>query len=275
LSPPTRNCASRCSPCRRWRCCTAAPRYGPGPVTSPAAATKHSLWSLARRWHDLDAEIRNRQKLLAELTTALVPQLVDAFGIGPDTAPELLIVAGDNIDRVRSEPAWARLCGVAPDPASSGITTRHRLNRGGHRQANAALYRSVNCPHATPPAHPRLRRPTHLRGQDQGRNHPLPQEASGPRDLGAAKTTSRTTTVPPGGPLDGYRSVNGLAESFFATLDTELFLHEHGGRFDTHHQARLAIFDWMEAFYNRRRRHSALGHLSPEAFEQQHLTAAA
>src|SRR4051794_35039171 len=57
--------------------------------------------------------------------------------------PELLIVAGDNIDRVRSEAAWARLCGVAPVPASSGLTTRHRLNRGGHRQANAALYRAV------------------------------------------------------------------------------------------------------------------------------------
>jgi putative transposase len=68
---------------------------------------------------------------------------------------------------------------------------------------------------------------------------------------------------------------NGLAESFFATLETELFVHEHGGRFHTHHQARLAIFDWIEAFYNRRRRHCALGHLSPEAFEQQHLTAAA
>lgn len=60
-----------------------------------------------------------------------------------DTAAEMLIVAGDNIDRVRSEPAWARLCGVAPIPASSGMTNRHRLNRGGHRQANAALYRAV------------------------------------------------------------------------------------------------------------------------------------
>lgn len=55
----------------------------------------------------------------------------------------MLIVAGDNPDRVRSEAAFARLCGVAPIPASSGMTTRHRLNRGGHRQANAALYRVV------------------------------------------------------------------------------------------------------------------------------------
>jgi len=115
----------------------------PGLVDDVAAASKHALRALARRWLQLDAEIKEHQKLLTELTTALTPQLVDAFGIGPDTAAELLIVAGDNIDRVRSEAAWARLCGVAPIPASSGMTTRHRLNRGGHRQANAALYRSV------------------------------------------------------------------------------------------------------------------------------------
>ena len=63
--------------------------------------------------------------------------------IGPGTAAELLIVTGDNISRIRSEAAWAGLCGVAPIPASSGITAGHRLNRGGHRQANAALYRTV------------------------------------------------------------------------------------------------------------------------------------
>ena len=81
--------------------------------------------------------------MLAKLTGELVPELVAAFGIGPDVAAEMLIVAGDNPDRVRSEPAFARLCGVAPIPASSGMTTRHRLNRGGHRQANSALYRTV------------------------------------------------------------------------------------------------------------------------------------
>jgi hypothetical protein len=81
--------------------------------------------------------------LLEQLNRQVAPQLVDAFGIGADTAAEVLIVAGDNPDRVRTEAAWARLCGVAPIPASSGTTTRHRLNRGGHRQANAALYRVV------------------------------------------------------------------------------------------------------------------------------------
>lgn len=115
----------------------------PGDVSSLTAATKHTLRAIARRWQHLDDEIKGHEKLLGDLTNQLVPHLVAAFGIGPDTAAEMLIVAGDNIDRVRSEPAWARLCGVAPIPASSGMTTRHRLNRGGHRQANAALYRAV------------------------------------------------------------------------------------------------------------------------------------
>jgi transposase len=95
------------------------------------------------RPEQLNDEIKTHETLLGELTGNLVPQLVAAFGVGPDTAAELLIVAGDNISRVRSEAAWARLCGVAPIPASSGMTNRHRLNRGGHRQANAALYRAV------------------------------------------------------------------------------------------------------------------------------------
>jgi hypothetical protein len=115
----------------------------PSRVTTVAAATKHALRAIARRWQHLDAEIRAHESLLADLTTALVPDLVAAFGVGPDTAAEMVIVAGDNPDRVRSEPAWAKLCGVAPIPASSGMTTRHRLNRGGHRQANSALYRVV------------------------------------------------------------------------------------------------------------------------------------
>lgn len=115
----------------------------PGELTTVEAATKHTLRSIARRWEHLNDEIATHEKLLGELTTQLAPKLTAAFGVGADTAAEMLIVAGDNPQRVRSEPAWARLCGVAPIPASSGMTTRHRLNRGGHRQANAALYRTV------------------------------------------------------------------------------------------------------------------------------------
>ena len=72
------------------------------------------------------------------------PGLPGLYGIGPDTAAMLLIAAGDNPGRLRSEAAWAHLCAVAPIPASSGKTqNRHRLNRGGDRQANHALWRIV------------------------------------------------------------------------------------------------------------------------------------
>jgi len=115
----------------------------PGPVTDPTTAAKHTLRAIARRWLALDAEIKTHEHVLNQLTTELVPDLVAAFGIGADVPAEMLIVAGDNPERIKSEPAFARLCGVAPIPASSDMTTRHRLNAGGHRQANAALYRAV------------------------------------------------------------------------------------------------------------------------------------
>lgn len=115
----------------------------PGQVTTISASTKHTLRSIARRWQHLNAEVAEHEKILAGLTSQVAPQLAAAFAVGPDTAAEMLIVAGDDPERVRSEAAFAKLCGVAPIPASSGMTTRHRLNRGGHRQANAALYRVV------------------------------------------------------------------------------------------------------------------------------------
>lgn len=115
----------------------------PGELETPLSSSKHVLRALARRWRDLNAEIQEHTKILEGLTRRVAPQLVDAFGVGPDSAAEVLIVAGDNPRRIRSEAAWARLCGVAPVPASSGKTGRHRLNRGGHRQANSALYRIV------------------------------------------------------------------------------------------------------------------------------------
>lgn len=114
-----------------------------GPVESTTASTKHTLRALARRWLELAAEIADHDRVLDQLTRAAPPSLRDAFGIGADTAAEMLIVFGDNPERIHSEAAFAKLCGVAPIPASSGKTNRHRLSRGGHRQANSALYRVV------------------------------------------------------------------------------------------------------------------------------------
>ena len=89
-------------------------------------------------------EIDDHDRHLDRLTTETAPTLRDGLGIGTDTAAEVLIIFGDNPDRIRSEAAFAKLCGACPIPASSGMTTgRHRLFRGGHRQANAALFRCV------------------------------------------------------------------------------------------------------------------------------------
>jgi transposase len=109
-------------------------------VSTPAAATRHAVRALAQRWRVLSIEITGHDEVLDALTAAAVPNLRGAFGIGPDAAAEMLIVAGDNPTRIRSEAAFAKLCGACPIPASSGVTNRHRLFRGGHRQANAALY---------------------------------------------------------------------------------------------------------------------------------------
>lgn len=111
----------------------------------PVEATKYALHVLAGRNARLTAEIADLDPRLAALVRAINPALLDLNGVGVDVAGQLLVTAGGNPDRVRTEPAFAMLCGVAPLPASSGRTRRHRLNRGGDRQANAALYRITLC----------------------------------------------------------------------------------------------------------------------------------
>jgi len=113
----------------------------PGSLTTPTAAAKHALRSLARRHQQLGAERDDLAAQLDVLTATTAPMLRATFGIGVDTAAALLVAAGDNPQRLRSEPAFAALCGTNPIPASSGKSQRHRLNRGGNRQANAALHR--------------------------------------------------------------------------------------------------------------------------------------
>ena len=115
----------------------------PGPLTSTLASAKTSLRAIARRWLLLDAEIKQHDAHLETLTAARAPELLKAHGMATGTAAEMLLLVGDNPERIHSEAAFAKLCGVCPLPASSGKTNRHRLNRGGNRQANAALYRVV------------------------------------------------------------------------------------------------------------------------------------
>ncbi|HEU5429034.1 MAG TPA: IS110 family transposase [Actinocrinis sp.] len=98
---------------------------------------------LARRIQGLDLEIKELAKRTTTAVKAIRPQLLELVGVGPDSAAVLLIAAGDNPDRLLDEASFAALCGVSPVEQSSGKTQRRRLNRGGHRQANAALYRIV------------------------------------------------------------------------------------------------------------------------------------
>jgi transposase len=117
------------------------PRAG---TDSALHATKTVIVTLARRVHAINDEIAGIDRQLEALVRQTGPRLLEVYGIGIDTAAILLVAAGDNAQRIRSEAAWAKLCGVAPIPAGSGKTNnRHRLNPGGNRQANHALWRIV------------------------------------------------------------------------------------------------------------------------------------
>lgn len=116
----------------------------PHPSSDPVSyVTRCTIRDLARRIKGLDAETKQIRAKLRVLVGEMAPSLLELRGVGAESAAMLLVAAGDNPERIRSEAAWAHLCGVAPIPASSGKTIRHRLNRGGNRQANAALYRIV------------------------------------------------------------------------------------------------------------------------------------
>jgi transposase len=120
-------------------------RIDPDRLLEPVMATKAALRAIARRVRALDDEITVADARLRPATATVAPRTAALFGAGPDVAGQLLVTAGDNPDRLRSEAALAHLAGISPLPASSGRTDRHRLNRGGDRAANAAIHRIVLC----------------------------------------------------------------------------------------------------------------------------------
>lgn len=127
--------------CAKWR---------PGPVNDPASATRRCLRDLAHRWLALNEEIKQLETDLERLLAELVPNLLAESGVGIDVAAKLVIAAGENPERLRTEAAFSALCGSSPVEASSGKHTSHRLSRGGNRQANnalhtVALHRSRTC----------------------------------------------------------------------------------------------------------------------------------
>lgn len=110
---------------------------GADPVVRPVLT---ALKTLARRHRFLNEQADDLQQQLRDLVRTANPHLLSLYGVGPNTAAQLLVTAGANSDRLRSEASFAALCGTAPVPASSGKTTRYRLSRGGDRAANNALH---------------------------------------------------------------------------------------------------------------------------------------
>ena len=113
--------------------------FRPGTADTTTTVAKKTLRYLARRCQALTTEIKELDKEITRLCSRANPALLSAPGVGPDTAAALLVTAGDNPKRLTTEAAFAALCGASPVQASSGRTIRHRLNRGGDRQANNAV----------------------------------------------------------------------------------------------------------------------------------------
>lgn len=122
------------------QCVAACAALPTGDANPAMTSLKTTLRLLARRWMALDKEVHELDTQLACLAKQAAPRLLARFGVGPQTAATLLVTAGDNPTRLRNEAAMAALCGVSPLSASSGKVCRHRLNRGGERQANNALW---------------------------------------------------------------------------------------------------------------------------------------
>jgi hypothetical protein len=112
---------------------------------SPSEAAKLALRSVAQRIESLDREVTALDAELEQLVRAAAPRTTQLLGISTGHTGQLLVSAGQNIDRLRGEGAFAALCGASPIPASSGKIVRHRLNYGGDRQANRALHLIAVC----------------------------------------------------------------------------------------------------------------------------------
>ena len=196
-------------------------------------------------------------------TTA--PDLVALRGVGVDVAGALLVAAGDNPERLAREASFAALCGVSPVDASSGKQHRHRLNRGGNRDANRALWviALVRCG-ATSDTRVLARR------TKEGLSKPeilrclkryIAREVFKIiQDLLVPGCRERRSQ----NPLIQYRSINAVAENFFATLKHEL---EEIDDLESRAQATLLLGEYIDGFYNVQRRHSAIDYRSPIEFE--------
>jgi transposase len=188
----------------------AALRPRPGAVAGYATAI--ALRELGRRVQFPGGQLERPGELIVPLVTGRAPGLLTLYGVGPDIAAMLLAAAGDHPGRLRSEAAWAHLCATAPIPASSGKVTRHRLNPGGDRQANHALWRIVITRMSShPPTRAYAGRRT-KQGRPEKGDHPLPEALRRPAGLPSPAPGRRLTLTLRGrpDPIIGCRTRAGL-----------------------------------------------------------------
>jgi hypothetical protein len=234
-------------------------------MDNPGDAARYTLRALAERYRALDHEARLHERILATLTDRVAPTLTSRFGIAADSAAELLLVVGDNPERIRSEAALAKLCGACPIPASSGKTSRHRLNRGGHRQANATLHRIliVRMRFHEPTITYVTRRTTEgktkkeiLRCLKRHLIREIYQTIVAPH--------KRNELAPA---ADNYRSINALAESVIGLYKTELITPQRPWKGVD--DLEIATAEWVD-WFNHRRPLEYCDDLTPAEAEQAH-----
>ena len=214
--------------------------------TDPVQAnTRIALRELAARVVFLNEQNRRLQTGIHDLVATHSPALLGVYGVGPHAAAQLLAAAGDNPHRLRSEAAFAKLCGACPIPASSGKTIRHRLNRGGDRRANNALFHIVlaacdttNRHASTSPAAPPKASPT--------ARSCAASSASSP-----ARSTTRSSTRPPTYPpapnsnnsAPHEHSASPPSPTSSTPTPTSICRLERGHTHDTHLAYRIR--DWL------------------------------
>ena len=137
-----------------YRLVERASGFRPAGRTDLISGTKHTLKTLAKRVASLTEEIKEIDAMLADLVQATAPELAARYGFGPEPTSAVLVAAGDNPERLRSEASFAHLCGVSPVDASSGKQERHRLNRGGDPPGQLCPVAGDDDPHGLRPSHP-------------------------------------------------------------------------------------------------------------------------
>ncbi|WP_436850244.1 transposase [Streptomyces monashensis] len=203
---------------------------------------------------------------IARLVEKAAPQLLEPFGIGVDTAAEILVVAGDNPERIKSEADLAKLAGIAPVPTGSGMTNgRHRINHGGHRQLNAAIYRTVIV-------RMRFHQPTIdyvARRTAEGKTKREIIRCLKRYVIREVCHLLRPAPSQPSQRVDNYRSVNALMESAIGLYKTELIKPQRPWK--TLSQAELATAEWVN-WCNHRRLHGEIVQFPPVEYEANYYT---